>query len=381
MQNFTYWNPVKVVFGKGTISQLDELLTKDEKILMTYGGGSIMKNGVYEQVRKAAGKRKMIEFGGIEPNPKYETLMKAAELGKKEKVGLLLSVGGGSVLDGTKFIAAAIRYKGGDPWDILAKSAEVKDAVPLGAVLTLPATGSEMNSFAVISRVSTNQKLAFGSPLLYPRFSVLDPETTMTLPRRQTQNGVVDSFVHVVEQYLTKDVNTPLQDRMAESVLETLVEQGRLVLKRPNDYGVRANLMWCSTMALNGIIGCGTVEDWATHMIGHEITALTNMDHARTLAVVLPGLLRYCKKGKKAKLAQFAKRVWKAQGIAEGKLADFAIERTVDFFHEMGMHCSASEAGLSKEIVAEVAERIGQGGQKLGEARNIGRDSVLKILL
>ncbi|NQU84519.1 MAG: iron-containing alcohol dehydrogenase, partial [Mariniphaga sp.] len=284
MYNFEYKNPVKIIFGKGTIPQVANELPKEAKILMTYGGGSIKKNGVYDQVKKALKSFDLLEFGGIEANPHYETCMKVVDLIKAEKVNFLLSVGGGSVLDATKFIAAAVKYEGDDAWDILAKGAEVKEAMPLADVLTLPATGSEMNGNSVISRVSTQEKLAFGSPKVMPVFSILDPETIFSLPDRQVANGVVDAFVHVIEQYLTFPVNSPIQDRFAESILKTLVEEGPKILSNRTDYDSAANFMWSATVALNGLIGSGVPQDWATHMIGHELTAYHGIDHARTLA-------------------------------------------------------------------------------------------------
>ena len=291
MLNFTFQNPTKILFGRGQIANVAAEIPEGTKILLTYGGGSIHRNGVYDQTMKALKGREVIEFGGIEPNPEYKTLMRAVELGRAEKVDLLLAVGGGSVSDGTKFIGAAIPFAG-EPWDIPDKHAPVSAAVPLGVILTLPATGSESNSFAVVSRAETGQKLAFSTPFGYPRFAVLDPQTTFTLPPRQVANGIVDAFVHTLEQYLTYPVNAQLQDRFAESILQTLIEVGPRTLAAPYDYDLRATFVWCATMALNGLIGVGVPQDWATHMIGHELTALYGIDHARTLAAVMPHLLR-----------------------------------------------------------------------------------------
>ena len=294
MLNFTYYNPVQSVFGRGSIAELPKVMPACEKVLLTYGGGSIKRNGVYEQVHAALKGRRLLEFGGIEPNPRYETCMKAVELARAEGVDFLLAVGGGSTIDGTKFIAAAVPYKAKDPWDMLTNWARVPaNPLPLGCVLTLPATGSEMNGGAVVSRESTNEKLFFHSPHVFPRFSILDPETTYSLPARQTANGVVDAFVHTTEQYLTYPADAPLQDRQAEAILLTLVEEGPKALADPQNYAVRANLMWCATQALNGLIGCGVPQDWTTHMIGHELTALYGIDHAQSLAIVLPGVLQH----------------------------------------------------------------------------------------
>jgi NADP-dependent alcohol dehydrogenase len=386
MLNFTFYNPVKVIFGKGTIAQLGELIPVDKRIMLTYGGGSIKSNGVYDQVKNALKGRYCIEFGGIEPNPLYETCMKAVEICRKEKIDFILAVGGGSVADGSKFIAAAALYQGKDPWDILIPSAnpqdaEVKSALPLGVVLTLPATGSEMNTNAVISRKATMDKRVFSSPFVYPQFSILDPETTFTLPIRQTVNGIVDAFVHVVEQYITFDVNSLLQDRQAEAVFLTLIEEGPKVLANPNDYDTRANIMWCATNALNGLIGCGVPQDWATHMIGHELTAAYGLDHAQTLAAVLPSLLRYHKNAKLGKLAQMGSRVF---GINEAD-KNVAAEKTIcaieNFFNSIGMPTKLSAYNIkSQDAAVKIYEKLKPLNQAFGEHADITPEAVKDIL-
>ncbi len=378
MQNFTYYNPTRVVFGKGTIAQLNELVPADRRILLTYGGGSIHKNGVYDQVREALGGRTTLEFGGIEPNPRYETLVRAVDLCRKEKIDYLLAVGGGSVLDGTKFISAAVAHRGGDPWDIVAAAAPVTQALPIGCVLTLPATGSETNGFAVISRQSTREKLAFSSPLVFPQFAILDPETTYTLPRRQVQNGIADAFVHVMEQYLTYPAAAPLQDRQAEAILRTLIEEGPKTLRRPRHYAARANLVWCATQALNGLINCGVPQDWATHAIGHELTALYGLDHAQTLVIVLPALWQHQKRFKQAKLVQYAQRVWGVRSSRDA--AAVAIGKTEEFFRSLGMKTRLSEHGIGRDGFEEVADRFARRGQRLGERQRIGSRQVREIL-
>ena len=377
MNNFTYRNPVELVFGKGTIAELRRLVPQGDRVLFAYGGGSIKKNGVYDQVRAALEGRDVLEFAGIEPNPRYETCMKAVDLCRREGVGFLLAVGGGSVLDAVKFIAAAVPFQG-EPWDILAKHARVEAALPLGSVLTLPATGSEMNGNSVISRDETREKLAFYSPLVYPKFSILDPETTFTLPPRQTANGVVDAFAHTMEQYMTYPADAPLQDRMAEAILSTLIEIGPKLLEHPHDYQLRANMMWTATMALNGLIGLGVPQDWATHGIGHELTALYGMDHGQTLAVVMPAVWRFKFADKKAKLAQYAKRVWGVAGTEEEK-AKAAIEKTEEFFRLLGVKTRLAEYG-AENAVEQVPPRLAQRGVVLGERRDIGPDQVREIL-
>lgn len=377
MENFEYQNPVKIVFGKEAIAKLGELVPARRKILMTYGGGSIKSNGVFAAVKKALAGRTLIEFGGIEPNPRYETLMKAVEICREKKVTYLLSVGGGSVLDGTKFIALAAPFTAGDPWDILAKNAPATEALPIGCVMTLPATGSEMNCFSVVSRESTHEKLALSNPLVFPQFSVLDPETTFTLPVQQTRNGVVDAFAHVMEQYMTRPANAPLQDRQAEAILHTLIEEGPKVLATPGDYAARANIMWCATQALNGLISCGVPQDWATHMIGHEITALHGLDHAQTLAVVMPAVWKHQKQAKIAKLEQYGRRIW---GVYGADAATLAIEKTEGFFRSLGMKTRLSEYGVDGRNFEEIGNRIEKRGLKLGENQAIGKKEILEIL-
>jgi len=381
MNNCTFHNPTRIYFGKGQIAKLAEAVPKEGKTLLLYGGGSIMRNGVYDQTKAALGDREVVEFGGIEANPTYETLMKAVDLACAEGVTFLLSVGGGSVLDGTKFVAAAIPYEG-DPWDILAKKRKPTEAIPLGSVLTLPATGSEMNANSVISRIETQQKLAFSSPYVYPQFSVLDPETTFSLPSRQVANGIADTFTHVIEQYLTYPNDAPLQDRFAEGILLTLIEEGPKTMADLTDYTSRANLMWASTMALNGIIGLGVPHDWATHQIGHELTALYGIDHARTLAVVLPSLLDAQREVKGEKLLQYAERVW---GITEGDTAtriDGAIAQTAAFFENLDIPSRlAAYEDVEPTTPQTVAERLkSRGAIALGERRDITPERVTSIL-
>lgn len=376
MQNFTFKNPTEILFGKGMIAQISSRVPRGVPVLMTSGGGSIRKNGVYEQVKAALQGHHLFEFEGIEPNPTYETCMKAVDLVKRENVQFLLAVGGGSVLDGTKFIAAAARYKGTEAWEILRTRGEgVESAVPLGSILTLPATGSESNGNAVISRKTTTEKLYFGSPLTFPRFAVLDPETTFSLPPKQVRNGIVDTFVHVMEQYMTYPDESPLQDRLAESILQTLVEVGPKTLANPCDYQVRASFMWSATLALNNLIGCGVPQDWSTHMIGHELTAFYGPDHAETLAVVLFGVWRHQLKHKQAKLKQYGQRVW---GVTS---AEQAIEATERFFHAIGMPTRLKDYKIDAEDAARrVHERFAQRNSVFGEHSEITPEATAAIL-
>lgn len=380
MFDFTFHNPTKILFGKDAIERIREEIPSGARILMTYGGGSIKRNGVYERVMNSLRGWQATEFGGIEPNPRYETLMPAVELVRREGIDFLLAVGGGSVLDGTKFIAAAVPFEG-EPWDILEKRAKVQKALPIGAVLTLPGTGSEMNGNAVITRWERKAKLAFYSPLVYPRFAALDPQTTFSLPPRQTANGIVDAFVHVMEQYLTYPVNAPLQDRMAEAILVTLIEQAPKVLQNPTDYDTRANIMWCATMALNGMIGVGVPQDWATHAIGHEITALYDIDHARTLAIVLPGVMEVKRREKREKLLQYAERVWGIRDGDEHARIHQAIERTREFFESVGIPTRLSAYGIGAEAIPAIVQQLKEHKMTaLGEHGDITPEVAASIL-
>ncbi len=381
MNNFSYCNTTRIHFGQGQIAKIRDEIPADARVLITYGGGSIKKNGVMDQVQTALEGRIYFEFGGIEPNPHFETLMKAVEVVKQENINFILAVGGGSVIDGSKFIAAAALYPN-EPWEIIQTyGAKVTEAVPLGCVLTLAATGSEMNNGAVITKAATQDKLFFFSEHVYPKFSVLDPTTTYSLPPRQIANGVVDSFVHVVEQYVTYPVNAKVQDRLAESLLLNILEDGPQALVNPTDYDVRANLMWTATMALNGLLSTGVPADWATHMIGQEITGLYGLDHAQTLAIVIPAVWTYKKEAKKAKLLQYATRVW---GITDGDdetRATAAIENTRQFFEQMGVKTRLSDYGLDRSVITAVVAKLEEHGHvQLGEKADITPADVKAIL-
>jgi NADP-dependent alcohol dehydrogenase len=378
VQNFTYYNPTRIVFGKGTIAELPRLIPAKSRVLITYGGGSIRNNGVYDQVKKALAGYTLSEFGGIEPNPEFETCARAVALGKRDNVDFLLAVGGGSVVDGTKFIAAAMRWKGPDPWDIVKNRPPLEDAVPMGCIITLPATASEMNMISVMSRRETGTKRSFRDPLVFPRFSILDPETTFSLPERQMNNGIADTFVHVIEQYLTTcDQAAPLQDRQAEAILLTLFDEAEKVRKNPRDYDARASLMWCATQALNGHLGCGVTTDFATHQIGHELTALYNLDHARTLAIVLPSLWRQQFERKRAKLAQLGRRVFGLSGD-DDTVARGAIRRTEEWFHSLGIGTTLKSHSIPMEAASLVPKRL--EGQTFGEHKAITSRDIAEIL-
>ena len=381
MFNFDFYNPTRIVFGRDTIGRLDDLVPVEARVLLLYGGQSAEKTGTLAQVREALGARHVQAFGGIEPNPSYETLMQAVALVREQRVDFLLAVGGGSVIDGTKFVAAAVGYAG-DAWDILeTRGAKIRHALPFGSVLTLPATGSEMNHSGVVTRRATQAKLPFRSAHVFPQFSILDPTKTQTLPVRQLANGVVDAFVHVMEQYLTYPIDARVQDRFAEGLLQTLIEIGPLMLEESADYSTRANLMWTATLALNGLIGAGVPQDWSTHMIGHELTALHGIDHARTLAIVLPANLEVRREAKRAKLLQYAERVWQIRQGDEEQRIDAAIQQTRTFFESLGLPTRLSAYQLGADAIDALINQLAAHRlTALGEHSDVSLDVSRQVL-
>ena len=382
MLNFEFKNPTKIIFGKDQIARIAKEIPENAKVLMLFGGGSIKQNGIYEQVMTALKGHQVIEFGGIPPNPEYEVLMQALHIIKAEKIDFLLAVGGGSVIDGTKFLSSAALYTGDSPWDILKKNIRTEKGLPFGCVLTLPATGSEMNSGAVITRAETQEKFSMGGPGLFPEFSILDPQVVKSIPKRQLANGITDAFTHVLEQYMTYPIGAGLQDRFAESIMQTLVEVAPRIIENPADYATAADFMWSCTMALNGLIQKGVPTDWAVHAMGHELTALYGIDHARTLAVIAPSHYRYNFESKKEKLAQCAERIWH---ITEGSLEEKAhagIAKTEAFFQSLDIQTTLSEYTKDYEGTAEIiAKRFTERGwMGLGERRNLKPSDVEKIV-
>lgn len=382
MFNFNFYNPVYIVFGKDRLEELDNLVPKEARVLVLYGGGSVKKFGTLEKVVGNLGDRKVFEFGGIEPNPQYTTLMKAVEIVKKENIDFLLAVGGGSVMDGTKFIALASEYEGENAADLLLNRDKLKQATKaklLGTVVTLPATGSEMNSGGVISY--EHGKYGFGSNLVYPKFSFLDPTLTYSLPEGQVANGIVDTFIHTTEQYLTYPVDGRFQDRTAEGILQTLIEIGRKTIDNPTDYDARANLVWCSTMALNGLIGCGVPQDWSSHMIGHELTAMFGIDHGKTLAIIAPSVWTVLKEQKRGKLLQFAERVWNITEGSEDSRIDSAIAKTRDFFEGLGVKTHLADYGVTADKVNDLVKALEKHGMtQLSESRKVDLETSRKII-
>lgn len=373
MFNFDFYNPTRIVFGKDTVAKIDELIPEHARVLVLYGGASAEQTGTLAEVRQVLGQREVHEFGGIEPNPTFETLSNAVTLVRAENIDFLLAVGGGSVIDGTKFVASAAHFEGEDTWQILeAWGSNITKAVPFGVVLTLPATGSEMNSAAVITRSATKTKALLANPLVFPQFSVLDPTKTFTLPARQLANGVVDAFVHTIEQYLTYPVDAKVQDRYAEGLLQTLIEIGPKVVSEPADYDSRANQMWTATQALNGLIGAGVPQDWTSHFIGHELTALHEIDHGRTLAIVLPAIMDLRRDSKQAKLLQYAQRVWNITDGDEDTRIDQAIQKTREFFEELGVKTHLSDYGITENDIDPIIEQLTEHSMtRLGEHQDI----------
>ena len=382
MQNFQFVNPTKIIFGNGEIAQLTKQIPTTSKVLILYGGGSVKKTGLLESIKAILAEYQVGEFGGIEPNPTYETLMKAVEIIRKENYDFLLAVGGGSVIDGTKFIAAAALFTQGDPWKFIVAGLPISAALPFGTVLTLPATGSEMNNGAVITRKELQAKIPFMSAKVFPQFSILDPIYTYTLPKKQIANGVVDAFIHVMEQYLTYPVAGKVQDRFSEGLLLTLVEEGPKALEDPENYDVRANLMWTATLALNGLIGSGVPQDWSTHMVGHEITALYGLDHAQTLAIVLPSMLEVMKSEKLEKLLQYGERIWHISAdLAPAEKSALAIEKTREFFEAMGVKTRLADYGLGQDAIEKIIASLESHGMvKLGERGTVTPNVVRQVL-
>jgi len=376
MENFVFRNPTEILFGRGMIAQIRDRVPADRPVMWLYGGGSIKRNGVYEQVAAALEGRTVVEFGGIEPNPEYATCMKAIDVARARNVGFIVAVGGGSVLDAAKFIAAAAVFEGADPWQILVSVGKnVKRMLPIGAVLTLPAAGSESNGGSVISRRETEEKLFFHSPLAFPVFSALDPDTTRSLPAKYVRNGIVDAFAHVMEQYVTRPSGSPMQDRLAEAVAKTLIEVGPATLADATDGDARAAFMWSATLALNNLIGCGVPQDWATHMIGHELTAFYGLDHAETLAVILPGVWRYKAEAKRAKLERCARELWGESS------ADAAIEKTEEFFRSLGMPVRLSDYSVDAgKAATRVEARFRERGCAFGEDGDIDGAAAAEII-
>ncbi len=376
MENFVFQNPTKLIFGKGMISSLSKEIPPDKKIMVTFGGGSVKKNGVYDAVKSALVNHNYIEFWGIEPNPSIETLRKAIALGKENNVNFLLAVGGGSVIDGTKLISAGLCYEG-DAWELV-KMGRYTKTIPVATVLTLPATGSEMNSGAVISRSETKEKYAFYSN--FPVFSILDPTVTFTLSKRQIACGIADTFVHVMEQYMTTPGQSRVMDRWSEGVLQTLIEIAPKIEKRSDDYDLMADFMLSATMGLNGFLALGVTQDWCTHMIGHELTALHGLTHGATLAIVFPGTLRVLREQKKGKILQYGERIWNITSGSDDERIEKTIAKTEEFFASLGLSTRLHQENIGEATIAEIERRFNERKVTFGENANVTGSVARKIL-
>jgi NADP-dependent alcohol dehydrogenase len=379
--NFNYYNPSRIFFGKDRLGELDNQVPKDAKVLMLYGGGSAKKYGTLDKVKANLGKRTVLEFGGIQPNPRYDTMIKAVKIVREEGINFLLAVGGGSVMDGTKFVALAAEYRGNNAADLLldeSSHSRISKVIPLGTVVTLPATGSEMNSGGVINY--EDGKLVFANPLIFPRFSIIDPTLSFTLPKIQIANGVIDTFIHTTDEYLTYPAEGRFQDRAAEGLLMTLIEIGKKTLDNPTDYDARANLMWCSSMALANIISVGVPRDFTSHMLGHELTAMFGIDHAQTLAVIAPSVWTIMKEPKRGKLLQCAERVWDITRGSEDQRIDEAIDKTRKFFESLGVKTHLSDYGVTADKINNLVRALEKHGQtKLGEHGTVTLEISRKI--
>ena len=381
MLNFEFYNPTRIVFGRDRVKELDRLIPAAAKVLILFGGGSVKKFGTLDMVRQALGDRRIVEFDGIEPNPRFSTLMRAVEVVHRENIDFLLAVGGGSVMDGTKFITLAANYAG-NAEELLHcgfKPVPVTSAHPIGTVVTLPATGSEMNMGGVISH--QGGKYPVFSPLAFPQFSILDPTLTFTLPPTQVANGIIDTFIHTIEQYVTQPAEGRFQDRTAEGILRTLIEIGKTTLDNPTDYDARANLVWCATNALNGLIGAGVPQDWTTHMIGHELTAMFGIDHAKTLAIIQPAVWTVRRDQKRSKLVQYAERVWDLKAGDEDSRIDQAIALTRSFFEGLGVSTRLSAYGVTSDKIDDLVHALQLHGMTaLGEKGQVTLDVSRAIL-
>ena len=383
MKNFEYHNPTRVFFGKGETDRVGEVCAElGKKILLVYGSGSIKKTGLYDRVLQRLREKNLevFEVSGIQPNPRIDKVREGVKLCKEKNIEVVLAVGGGSVLDSAKIIAAGAVYDG-DPWDFFIDKAQVTGRIKIVTVLTLAATGSEMNHNAVVSNDETMEKLAVVDPHIFPDVSILDPENTLTVPRDQTVYGIVDMMAHVFEQYFHPTPETPLQDRLCEAIMNTVIEYTPRVLANLTDYDARATIMWCGTLALNHLIEAGVEGDWSTHRIEHELSAFYDIPHGAGLAIVFPQWMKYVLDIIPGKFAQFAERVWKIprNGRSDRELGLLGIEATRQWFSEIGAPITLRAVGIGEERLQEMAERATRKGP-LGSVKKLHKEDVFQIL-
>jgi len=367
LNTFAFWNPTKLYYGKGQIEQrlAAEVSHYGKKVLLVYGGGSIKRFGLYDKVLSTltgAGVQ-VVELNGIEPNPRLTTVHRGVEICKEQGIDLILAVGGGSVLDPVKAIAAGALYDG-DVWDFYATTKRPAGALPFGTILTLSATGSEMNSGGVITNWDTKEKIGAGSPHTFPKFSFCDPENTFTVSREQTVYGIVDMFSHVLEGYFSHTPRTTLQERLCESVMQTIIENANAVLEHPDDYDAREAIMYCGTMALNGMITMGMRGDWSTHGIEHEVSAYYDIPHGGGLAILFPHWMEHALEAGTARFAQLATRVFAitGNGLSERALAEAGIQAVRAFFDQIGAPRDLSYYGINDEHFSKMAEHATRTG-------------------
>ncbi|MBN8193515.1 iron-containing alcohol dehydrogenase [Bacillus sp. NTK074B] len=383
MNEFTFYNPTKLIFGKGQVEQLKELVPQyGKKVLVVYGGGSIKRNGLYDQVMSILKgiDSEVFELSGVEPNPRLSTVRRGVEIAKEKSIDFILAVGGGSVIDCTKAIAAGAKYDG-DAWDLVTKKAFAKEALPFGTVLTLAATGSEMNAGSVITNWETNEKYGWGSPATFPQFSILDPENTFTVPKDHTIYGMVDMMSHVFEQYFNNATNTPLQDRMCESVLNTVIETAPKLINDLENYELRETILYSGTIALNGMLQMGYNGDWASHNIEHAVSAVYDIPHAGGLAILFPNWMKHNLKVNPSRFAQLAERVFNVDpaGKSEEEVALEGIDKLREFWSSLGAPTRLADYDIDDSQIDLMADKAMVNGE-FGNFNKLNKEDVLAIL-
>jgi hypothetical protein len=382
MQNFTYQNTTKIVFGKGTEEEVGEYTAKHgSKVLLHYGGGSIKKYGTYDKVVKSLEKAgiEYVELGGVEPNPKLSLVHKGIELAKEERVDFILAVGGGSVIDSAKAIAVGYFYDG-DVWDFYYNNVEIKEALPVGVVLTIPAAGSESSTSSVVTKMDGMYKRSIGTELVRPKFAIMNPEITFTLPDYQTACGAVDIMAHIMERYFTNTDNVEYTDRLSEASLKTIINNTPKVLEDNEDYAARAEIMWVGSNAHNGLLGTGREEDWSSHGMEHELSGIYDVAHGAGLAVVFPAWMEYVYQHDLERFAQFAHRVWDVDPDFKDLewTAQQGIKKTKEFFSDIGMPVTLAELDIPADRLEEMAKKATENGP-IGSFVELDTEDVLKI--
>ncbi len=382
MLNFNYSIPTKIFFGKSQISVLGEQIKKyGSKVLLAYGGGSIKNNGIYDKVIEIFKNNhiEFVELSGIDPNPRVTSVREGVKLCRENNIDFILAVGGGSTIDCSKVIAASYYYEG-DPWDIVIKKAKINKSLPIGSILTLAATGSEMDSGAVISNMDTNEKLGVGHPSMAPKFSILDPEYTFTVPKNQTAAGTADIMSHIFEAYFSKTKDAYIQNRMAESILKTCIKYGKIAVEEPENYEARANLMWASSLAINGLLSYGKSEPWSVHPMEHELSAFYDITHGVGLAILTPNWMKYVLSDENVNdFYEYGVNVWNINSDENKyEVAKKAINKTREYFNELGIPATLKEVGINEEKLEQMARAATRNGD-LGGFKPLNTEDVLNI--